>query len=91
MKKVYVKWIDSVVAEGRGWVFKEEFEELEPSTCETVGWLLRDMKKYITVVQNDSDNELLGVITIAKVCILEQKILRFVTEEEEVEDAKEVA
>ena len=91
MEKLYVKWLDSVVIEKTGWMFKEDYEELEPSVCETIGFLLSDKNDYITLAQNISDNQLLNIITISKMIILEQETLRFTSQEEMVEDAKETS
>lgn len=98
LKKIYVKWLDSVITENSGWLFKEDFEELKPSVCETIGFLFSDKKDYITIAQNISDDQILGIITIAKSVILEQKNLSFSSElpipswkEKEVEDAKKTS
>ena len=69
----------------------EDYEELEPSVCETIGFLLSDKNDYITLAQNISDDQLLNIITISKMVILEQETLRFTSQEEMVEDAKETS
>lgn len=83
MKIVHVKWEDSVGV-SPGWVQINEPPETEVLICESVGFLLWDRERSITVLPHfhDSDEGLsadksgCGDMTIPKSCILEMTVLK---------------
>jgi hypothetical protein len=72
---VEIEWIDSngVTA---AWEFVDDLEELEPSHCRSIGFLLRDGRDYKTLVQTVSDEQVLGRITIPTRSILKRRTIR---------------
>lgn len=75
MKIVEVIWDDSRGVTS-GWEFKDEMEPLYPVTVRSVGFLEEENGEYITIVQSDSKNEVLGRMTIPKGCIHNRNIIK---------------
>lgn len=61
---VLVEWVDSMG--GQGWCDKEDVADLEPCTCLTVGFLLREEPTHITLVQSQTGGMVDNYITIPK-------------------------
>ena len=68
---VKVRWEDIQSHDGP-WVDMEEIPEYTPVTVETVGWIITDHEKYITLVSTLSDDQTFtgSVCSIPKGCIL---------------------
>ena len=68
MLVVKVVWYDSkgVTSE---WEFKDEIKPLSPAVVTSVGYLWQENKDYVTIVQSDSDEQLMGGLTIPRACI----------------------
>jgi hypothetical protein len=78
-----VEWIDST--EMKGWSFKAEVEELEPSEVQTVGILYKDELSYLTVVSsltfaNTKDECVQGIMCIPRCAIKRIKLLSYSTD-----------
>ena len=67
---VKVRWQDIQSHDGP-WVDMEEVPEYTPVTVETVGWIITDHDKYITLVSTLSDDQTFtgSVCSIPKGCI----------------------
>ena len=71
-----VDWIDSA-GDNACWINKKHIRSMPPCKCRTVGFILEETKKHITLLQNISDSdEIMGRITIPQVAIKKKKILR---------------
>lgn len=77
MKKLMiVEWVDAHGA--HGWMnLGEQMElELEPMKCKSVGFLYKEEKDYITLVQSTTgDLHINGYITIPKGWIKKKKVI----------------
>mgnify|MGYP003649286238 CR=1 FL=1 len=75
---VVVRWSDIQSHDGP-WVDMEEIPQYTPVTVETVGWIITDHEKYITVVSTLSDDQTFtgSVCSIPKGCIESVKVLCF--------------
>lgn len=75
MKPVIIEWLDS-----RGvtssWEFKDDLDPLPPVRIQSIGFLVDDHKDYKTLVQNISEEQIAGRITIPKGCIVKIKKVR---------------
>ena len=62
-KIVLIEWMDShgVVTH---WEKIDDLEPLKPVQCRTVGYLIKNSKKYKTVAQSVGGNQVLGRMTI---------------------------
>jgi len=67
---VIVRW-DDIQSHDGAWVDMEEIPEYTPVTVETVGWVITDDEKYITLVSTLSDDQTFAgsVCSIPKGCI----------------------
>tara|TARA_R100001015_G_scaffold2725_1_gene873 strand:- start:51 stop:308 length:258 start_codon:yes stop_codon:yes gene_type:complete len=67
---VIVRW-DDIQSHDGAWVDMEEIPEYTPVTVETVGWIITDDEKYITLVSTLSDDQTFtgSVCSIPKGCI----------------------
>ena len=73
MKLTHIKWIDSCSPSDSNWHKVEELH-LEPLTCESVGWVLKEDKKSISLAPHMTEGQgLYGVLTIPTVAILKRK------------------
>lgn len=75
-KLLYIKWIDSVSLYTGGWHSFEDIEGMEPTMIDTVGYLIKETKDYITVASSLNPFEASGDICIPKVCIKQKKIIK---------------
>ncbi len=72
---IYVKWVDShSTAEGT-WHTKGQINN-DPAYAETIGWVLKESKRSITLVSSISPEEFGGDMTIPKGAILKRKKIR---------------
>ncbi len=74
-KIVIIKWLDSHGVSSE-WEFKDELKPQEPIVITSVGFIEKEDKKSITIYQNDSGRQVVGRMTIPKICILKRKLLR---------------
>ena len=58
------------------WEHKNEIEPMLPAICVSVGFLLDDHKDYVTLIQSDSETQIMGRLTIPKVAIEKRKYLK---------------
>ncbi len=82
-KLLYIRWLDHCSFEEAHWRKEEEYDELNPATCHTIGWVLKETDKHIIVIQTihldpeDDDFEetekFNGDMCIIKGCIEEMK------------------
>lgn len=63
MKLVLVKWVDAVTYD-HGWRAMTEVRQNVPSKCQTVGWILRQTKSHITLVNSTGEADCDGDMTI---------------------------
>lgn len=68
LKIVEVVWFDSTGITSK-WEHKDDIELLKPALVNSVGFLLQDEKDYVTLVQSDSGEQLMGRLTIPMACI----------------------
>jgi len=72
MKKrlVMVEWIDAISHDGGAWLSADD-DNLEPSNCRSVGWVLKDTERYIHIAAHFSNDgaDMGGDICIPKGCI----------------------
>lgn len=74
MKMVKVIWHDSKGVTS-DWEFKDEIKPLRPVRVESVGFLWDDNGDYLTLLQSDSEEQLLGRLTIPKGCVCDVEVL----------------
>lgn len=70
---LYVEWIDS--KSGGDWEYREDIE-FKPAKCRTVGILLKETKRSVTVCHTVSGKQVCGRITIPKACITYRRTLK---------------
>lgn len=51
LKLVYVEWLDHASFTESTWREADEYEDLNPATCKTIGWILRETEDMIILVQ----------------------------------------
>lgn len=75
MKIVRIAWSDSkgITPE---WEIKEDMGQLRPACVDSVGFLLEDRDDYVTIAQSDTDDQVLGRLTIPRGCIKEISVIR---------------
>ena len=75
MKLVEIIWYDSkgVTAE---WEFKDEIKPMIPAVVHSTGYLLTANDLYKTIVQSDTDEQVMGRLTIPAGCIKETTVLK---------------
>lgn len=71
-KIILIKWIDSQGVSS-DWEFKDEMKPQKPCIITSIGFIEAETPEYITIYQNDSDNQVVGRMTIPKACILKTK------------------
>jgi hypothetical protein len=84
-KLVIVEWIDSYsIEDSNRWQFICDMKKPKDLICISVGWILKETKKMITVVPHITDikNKYVsgshqGSINIPKKCIIKTKILKY--------------
>lgn len=74
MKIVQVVWVDSV-GMTPDWEHKDEIEPLKPANPTSVGFLLDDNSDYVTLLQTDSETQLMGRLTIPRISIVSMETL----------------
>ncbi len=74
MKIVKVDWWDSASLDG--WVSVEYAETFAPSKCETIGWIIKKTREYVTLVASKSDTvNYCQLFSIPRKCIISIKEL----------------
>lgn len=81
MKLVYVEWLDHVSFTESTWRDEDEYKDLNPATCKSVGWILREDDKMMVLVQNihqsdEFEDKYCGEMGILKGCITLMKELK---------------
>ena len=71
---VKVKWVDSQGL-SPDWELKDGLEQLRVVYVTSVGFLLEDREDYITILQSDSDKQVLGRLTIPRGCVKNMDVL----------------
>ena len=72
---VQVKWEDSAVSDAT-WVDLDHDEVLEPVACTSIGYLLHDSNRFITLAGCiNKENKASEVNVIPRGCILDVKVL----------------
>lgn len=74
-KIIIIKWLDSKAAPHE-WEYRDDLGTLEPVTCTTLGFIVKETKDYITIAHTISDNQVLGRITIPRGCIKNKTSIR---------------
>jgi hypothetical protein len=74
MKLVYVKWVDHCSFTIQQWRTEEEYEELIPPVCETVGWVLKEDDEMMIVIQTRQIHEDLDDQFCGEMCIIKDNI-----------------
>jgi len=71
MKLVKITWWDHSSYSTQCWRSRAEVEELKPLKVHTVGYVVKETKRYITLVNTwvADDEELRGELCIIKSCI----------------------
>lgn len=77
-KIVWVQWLDS--ASAMGWMSRDSLPT-EPLVCESVGFLLNDCDKQITLTlslldESEASKPFCDVIIIPKVSVIKSKVMR---------------
>jgi hypothetical protein len=72
-----IEWLDHLTYESNAaWHSLEDIEALEPVTCYTVGWVMKETRKYITVVSTlSTDGGAKGEFTIIKGAVVKRTVL----------------
>ena len=65
-----IEWLDSC-GTTVSWEHKEDIKPILPSRCYSVGYVLDETDEYITLLQSDSNDQILGRITIPRCCIVD--------------------
>ena len=83
MKVVYVEWLDHSSHSSQVWRSKEEYKELKPATCRTIGFVVNEEKEFITIActnhhiaetdDYEEENNFSGDMCILKSCITKLK------------------
>ena len=71
-KLLEIKWVDSATATN-SWEYRDEIRPLKPCRVVSVGFILEDKPEYITLAQSVSRSQVLGRITIPRVCITDAR------------------
>ena len=76
MKLVEVEWLDHLAEDN--WQSPTQIEAMEPATCKTVGWIVRETPLFIVVAasvahEGDDSVEYGDLALILKSCIRRQK------------------
>ena len=65
-----IEWMDSC-GTTEGWEYKDEIEPIVPTRCISVGFVLDSTPEYITLLQNDSEMQVLGRMAIPTCSVME--------------------
>ena len=69
---IRIEWLDHCSLQG-GWKHASDADKLTPATVLTVGWVVKETKKYITVASIWSEDYMVqGEICIMKNCIVKR-------------------
>ncbi len=71
MRLVRINWKDSCSLVGGGvWSDRDEVKKLKPSDIISVGWVIKENKKKITIAAHFSPYQASGELCIPKGCIV---------------------
>lgn len=70
--KILIKWLDSKEVINH-WEHLDELEALEPAICESIGYIIENNNKFITIAQTISDSQILGRMTIPHCAIIKKQ------------------
>lgn len=72
-KVVHIEWVDAVSVDG----WQHPTMELHPANCVSIGFLIKENDKYITICQGYSDADCQnGMFTIPKGWIKKRKFVK---------------
>jgi hypothetical protein len=74
LKLVYVEWFDHCSFTVAQWRTKEEYDVLQPPLCKTVGWILKEDKDKMIVVQTWQESEEFDDQFVGEMCIIKGNI-----------------
>ena len=66
MKLVKIEWVDSAHA-ANPWIGKDR--TVTPAECKTVGWVIHDTKKFVTLAMSVAPEQFGHAMTIPRGCI----------------------
>jgi hypothetical protein len=72
----YIEWWDHTSHGQVGWKSKEDMDGLDVALCKSVGFVLKENKKSITLVASLADDDMDGEVCIIKSCIKTRERLR---------------
>ncbi len=72
----YIEWFDHTSHSTVGWKSKEDINDLDVALCKSVGFVLKENKKSVTLVSSLADDDMDGEICIIKSCIKTRERLR---------------
>lgn len=73
---VEIKWLDSKGVTS-DWEFKDDVKPMTPCNVTSVGFLYDDNDECVTLLQSEAEKQILGRLTIPKVCIVSIRTLKF--------------
>lgn len=84
---VYIQWKDHVSFTTSTWRTEEDYEDLGPALCETVGWIMKETDDYLIIVNTrnepgvkdldfDAPENYLGDILVLKSTITKRERLK---------------
>lgn len=72
-KAVYIEWIDSTGP--AGWQLKDSVDN-ETDLCRTIGFLVTEDSKAVTISASESEHAVHGPLTIPKFAIRKRRVIR---------------
>lgn len=71
-RRVKVEWID-IVRSTSAWSTHQELDEIKPSLCKSVGWLVKENDDFIVLATNigdDWEDEDVGILVAIPRCVI---------------------
>jgi len=65
----YIEWEDHVSHADSGWKSKKDVSGLDVAVCKTVGFVIKENQKAVTLVGSLAESDVDGEIVIIKSCI----------------------
>lgn len=76
MKLVHVVWLDAISDDKPGWKPRKKIRRQKPARIESVGWVEKEKKRYITLVSSIDKRDCDGDVTIPRGMILKMRKLK---------------
>ena len=76
MKLVKIEWIDASSFSGGDWKDREQIQDLEPTQIMSVGWVIREDTKSVTLCPHMSEHQGYGEMAISKSAIVKKRVLK---------------